>query len=69
MPKFCYLQGHFRIKTRNPEISNLFLRVFLLAVVHQRYLIALVVALGQLIGQFFAIADGFRRCQASVVSP
>lgn len=32
-------------------------------------LVALVTALGQLLGQYFATADGFRRCQSSVIGP
>lgn len=32
-------------------------------------LVALVVALGQLLGQYFATADGYRRCQSSVMGP
>lgn len=32
-------------------------------------LVALIVALGQLCGQYFATADGYRRCQASVMGP
>lgn len=32
-------------------------------------LVALIVALGQLIGQYFATADGYRRCQSSVMGP
>ena len=32
-------------------------------------LAALTVALGQILGQYFATADGYRRCQASVMGP
>ncbi|MCJ1264955.1 hypothetical protein MMC22_004830 [Lobaria immixta] len=32
-------------------------------------LVALVVALGQILGQYFATAEGYRRCQASVMGP
>ncbi len=32
-------------------------------------LVALIVALGQVLGQYFATADGYRRCQASVMGP
>lgn len=32
-------------------------------------LVALIVALGQILGQYFATADGYRRCQASVMGP
>lgn len=32
-------------------------------------LVALVVALGQLLGQYFATAEGYRRCQSSVMGP
>lgn len=32
-------------------------------------LVALVIALGQLLGQYFATADGYRRCQSSVMGP
>lgn len=32
-------------------------------------LVALIVALGQLSGQYLATADGYRRCQASVMGP
>ena len=32
-------------------------------------LFALVIALGQLLGQYFATADGYRRCQSSVMGP
>ena len=32
-------------------------------------LVALTVALGQLLGQYFATADGHRRCQSSVMGP
>lgn len=32
-------------------------------------LVALFIALGQLLGQYFATADGYRRCQSSVMGP
>lgn len=32
-------------------------------------LVALMVALGQILGQYFATAEGYRRCQASVMGP
>lgn len=32
-------------------------------------LVALIVALGQILGQYFATAEGYRRCQASVMGP
>ena len=32
-------------------------------------LVALVISLGQVLGQYFATADGYRRCQASVMGP
>lgn len=32
-------------------------------------LVALIVALGQVLGQYFATAEGYRRCQASVMEP
>lgn len=32
-------------------------------------LVALIVAFGQVTGQYFATADGYRRCQSSVMGP